>query len=218
MSPVLTLAVALMLLQDPAPAAPPTAAPVDPSLDAAEAEAEAPTPAAPTADLYQPPRIRPFEPPAEFAPPPDLVFPATGAAAARPRDRVVTVDAYAGEYEASETAIELAYEQGVAAAERRVESGMGPLDGLWRVVDRDGHVQLLLAIVDPGGEAPVQGGWLVPGAAPAADDGVLTGEVQRPDTARLVTGAGTLRLTLRGGVWRGVLAVDGRDIPVSLQR
>lgn len=29
---------------------------------------------------------------------------------------------------------------------------------------------------------------------------------------------GSLRLTLRGGVWRGVLAVDGRDIPVSLQR
>ena len=211
MSPVLTLAVAL-LLQDPA--ASPAAAPVDPSLDAAEAEA--PTPAAPATDLYEPPRIRPFEPPADFAPPPELVAPA--AATDRPLDRVVTVDAYAGDYEAADTAIEIAYDAGVAAAERRVASDMGPLDGLWRVVDRDGRVHLLLSIVDPGGEAPVQGGWLVTGAAPAADDGVLTGEVQRPDGARLVTGAGTLRLTLRGGVWRGVLAADGRDIPVSLQR
>jgi hypothetical protein len=207
MSPVLTLAVAL-LLQDPAPA--PAAA------DPATAVPDAPAPEVPAADLYQPPRIRPFEPPADFAPPPELVVPA--AATNRPLDRVVTVDAYAGDYEAADTAIEIAYDQGVAAAERRVESAMGPLDGLWRVVDRDGRVHLLLSIVDPGGEAPVQGGWLVPGAAPAADDGVLTGEVQRPDGARLVTGAGTLRLTLRGGVWRGVLAADGRDIPVSLQR
>lgn len=207
MSPVLTLAVAL-LLQDPAPAPAATAA--------ATAAPDAPAPEVPAADLYQPPRIRPFEPPADFAPPPELVVPA--AATNRPLDRVVTVDAYAGDYEAADTAIEIAYDAGVAAAERRVTSDMGPLDGLWRVVDREGRVHLLLSIVDPGGEAPVQGGWLVPGAAPAADDGVLTGEVQRPDGARLVTGAGTLRLTLRGGVWRGVLAADGRDIPVSLQR
>lgn len=207
MSPVLTLAVAL-LLQDPAPAPAATAA--------ATAAPDAPAPEVPAADLYQPPRIRPFEPPADFAPPPELVVPA--AATNRPLDRVVTVDAYAGDYEAADTAIEIAYDAGVAAAERRVASDMGPLDGLWRVVDRDGRVHLLLSIVDPGGEAPVQGGWLVPGAAPAADDGVLTGEVQRPDGARLVTGAGTLRLTQRGGVWRGLLATDGRDIPVSLQR
>lgn len=207
MSPVLTLAVAL-LLQDPAPA--PAAA------DPATAAAAAPAPEVPAADLYQPPRIRPFEPPADFAPPPELVAPA--AATDRPLDRVVTVDAYAGDYEAADTAIEIAYDQGVAAAERRVASAMGPLDGLWRVIDRDGRVHLLLSIVDPGGEAPVQGGWLVPGAAPAADDGVLTGEVQRPDGARLATGAGTLRLTLRGGVWRGVLAAEDGEIPISLRR
>jgi len=213
MSPVLTLAVAL-LLQDPGPAPAPTTAPVDPALDRPTAEA----PAAPATDLYQPPRIRPFEPPADFAPPPDLVVPAAAAESPRPLDRVVTVDAYAGDYEAAATAIEIAYDRGVAAAERRVEAAMGPLDGLWRVVDRDGRVRLILSIVDPGGEAPVQGGWLVPGAAPAVDDGVLTGEVRGPDEVRLVTGAGTLRLTLRGEVWRGQLVDGGGAIPVSLRR
>lgn len=218
MSPVLTLAVAL-LLQDPAPGPAPAAAPASP--DPATAPAGAPmaegaAAEVPATDLYQPPRIRPFEPPADFAPPPELVVPTT--AADRPLDRAVTVDAYAGDYEAADTAIEIAYDQGVAAAERRVRSTMGPLDGLWRVVDRDGRVHLLLSIVDPGGEAPLQGAWLIPGAAPAADDGVLTGEVRGPDEVRLATGAGALRLTLRGEVWRGQLIGDGGAIPVSLQR
>jgi hypothetical protein len=175
-----------------------------------------PAPAAAT-DLYQPPRIRPFEPAPDFAAPAGAQA-APAAAAPRALDRTVVVEAYAGDYEAADSPIEQAYAQGVAAAERTVDSGMGPLDGLWRVVDRDGRIRLLLSIVDPGGDAPLQGGWLIPGAPPATDDGVLTGEVQRPDAARLVTGAGTLRLTLRGGVWRGQLTGEDGATAVSLRR
>jgi hypothetical protein len=210
MSPVLILAVAL-LLQDTGPA--PT--PADTPAAGATVPDAVPAAEVPAADLYQPPRIRPFEPPPDFAAPVDARAPAAGP---RALDRTVTVETYAGDYEAADTATDLAYAAGVRAAESRVNAGMGPLDGLWRVVDREGRTRVLLAIVDPGGEAPVQGAWMIPGAPPAVDDGALGGEVRGPDEVRLATGAGTLRLTLRGGVWRGQLVGDDGATAVSLRR
>lgn len=173
-----------------------------------------------TLESYQPPRVRPFEPPSDFAINAERqavegdgrVF------VRRPIDRTFTVEEYAGQYEATPSEAELAYAQGVAAAELQVDGAMGPLDGLWRVVDAAGDVVLTLSMVDPGGAAQVQGAWLDADAPPAADGGPLGVVVRTGVTARIEAGTSTLTLDWVEGAWRGRMTGPAGDTAVSLRR
>ena len=147
-------------------------------------------------EAYQPPRIRPFEPPSDFAINAERQ-PVEGDGRVfvrRPIDRSFSVEEYAGQYEATPSEAELAYAQGVAAAELQVDGAMGPLDGLWRVVGAEGEVILTLALADAGGSTPVQGAWLDEDAPPAADGGPLGSIVRTGTTARIEAGAWVLTL------------------------
>ncbi|MFC0633823.1 hypothetical protein [Brevundimonas balnearis] len=171
-------------------------------------------------EAYQPPRIRPFEPPSDFAINAERQ-PVEGDGRVfvrRPIDRSFSVEEYAGQYEATPSEAELAYAQGVAAAELQVDGAMGPLDGLWRVVGAEGEVILTLALADAGGSTPVQGAWLDEDAPPAADGGPLGSIVRTGTTARIEAGAWVLTLDWAEGGWRGRLSGPGGERSVSLRR
>lgn len=161
---------------------------------------------------YAAPVIRPFEPGSDFGR--EI---AEGDAASAPRRRLltapVTVDAYDGSYEATPTDIEIAYEQGVASAERRADQTAGPLDGLWRVSDAEGRPLYDILLMDPG-VGPVEGGWRNGrDAGGAVSDGrTLTLEGLSPE------GGGVIVLERAGEGWRGRLTVDGRTRAVTVTR
>lgn len=160
-----------------------------------------------TQSPYQAPTIRPYEP----GPGPD-VAPAQGDAEAavhrRPLAAPVPVDAYARSYEFTPTEAEIAYEQGVASAERRADQTAGPLDGPWRVVGAGGEVLFDLVLADTGA-GPVEGGWRGrSGSGSAVFDG----------QALTLEGAGRLALQRRGDGWRGTLDAGGGARPVTLIR
>ncbi len=157
---------------------------------------------------YSAPVIRPFEPGSDFGR--EI---AEGDAASPPRRRPlsapVTVDAYDRSYEASLTDIEIAYEQGVASAERRADQTAGPLDGAWRVRDADGRTLFDLVLMDPG-VGPVEGAW-----RGGRDGG---GAVSDGRTLTLEDGGGVIALERAGAGWRGRLTIDGRTRPVTITR
>ncbi|SFS35865.1 hypothetical protein [Brevundimonas viscosa] len=159
-----------------------------------------------TQALYEPPAIRPFEPPSDFG---REVAEGDGAGEAqrRPLEAPVTVDSYVRSYEASPADAEVAYDQGVASAEIRADQAAGPLDGYWRVMDEDGAVLFDLVLSDAG--ARIEGGWRGPDGAGAAEavDGSLRLE-----------GLGTARLERAGETWRARLRADGRTRTVTLTR
>ncbi|MFN3352586.1 MAG: hypothetical protein ACK4Z5_03170 [Brevundimonas sp.] len=171
-------------------------------------------------EAYEPPRVRPFEPPSDFAIHAERQ-PVEGDGRVfvrRPIERSFSVDEYAGQYEATPSEAELAYAQGVAAAELQVDGAMGPLDGLWRVVGADGEAILTLSMADPGGSAQVQGAWLDPDAPPAADGGPLGVITRTGTTARIEAGPSILTLDWVEGAWRGRLTGPGGEVAVSLRR
>ena len=146
MSGLTIIALAGLLMQEPAPPHPSTQA------------------------AYQAPVIRPFEPGRDFAQ--DL---SRGDAAAgpqrRPLEAPVTLEAYVRSYEFAPTDTETAYEQGVAAAEIRADQAAGRLDGSWRIVDATGRKLYDLVLSDPGA-GPVEGGWRsAEGSGVATSDG-----------------------------------------------
>lgn len=183
---------------------------------AAAVALQTPYAAAGTADAYRPPVVRPFEPPSDFG-----RETAQGDAATdlhrRPLDAPVAVEAYRRSYEASPTDAELAYEQGVAQAEINADALSGPLDGRWRVVDAAGNALLSLALIDRGGDRPVEGAWRAVSGEKTSGlaEGVAGGE------AGVVVSLGDEgRLTLHraGAGWTGVLEHDGRRTAVTLGR
>jgi hypothetical protein len=119
-----------------------------------------------TLRLYQPPAIRPFEPPSDFGREPEQGDAEEAAHRAEPL-APVAVAAYDGDYEYAPSAAEAAYSQGVAAAELRMDATAGPLDGAWRA----GEYRLVLR--DPGAGRPVEGAWARDGRGGAA---VVEGE------------------------------------------
>lgn len=161
-----------------------------------------------TLETYAAPVIRPFEPGNDFG-----RSNGEGDTAPRPYraplTASVTVDAYDRSYEAAPTGLEIAYDQGVAAAEIRADQTAGPLDGAWRVSDAGGRPLYELVMMDPGvGRA--EGAWRRDrdyGGA-VAEGGVLT----------LEGGVGTISLERDGAGWRGRLTADGRPQPVTLTR
>ncbi len=159
-----------------------------------------------TQALYEPPAIRPFEPPSDFGretaqgdSATDLHRPALEAP--------VTVDSYARSYEAGPADAEIAYDQGVASAEIRADQAAGPLGGHWRIVDAGGVVLVDLVLNDAG--RLVEGGWR--GPAGSGDAYVVDG------TLRL-DGLGTVMLERAGDGWRGRLHAEGAARAVTLTR
>ncbi len=140
--------IATLGAQDPASAQDPEAEEVAAQAAAAEASATAPvegvTPYV-AFDLYQPPVVRPFEPADSFA----ASFPAITVLPHRPDlEAAVTVDSYFGAYERQLTDLEIAYRQGVSAAEARADALSGPLDGRWKVVDGAEQILFDLLLAD----------------------------------------------------------------------
>src|SRR5690606_39006222 len=154
--------------------------------------------------LYQPPAIRPFEPPSDFGR--ETAEGDGGDVHRRPLEAPVKVEAYVRSYEVAPADAERAYEQGVASAEIRADQSAGPLDGYWRAVDGEGKVRFDLVLSDAGGL--VEGGWRGPdGAGVATVDG---------GTLRL-DGLGVVALERDGAGWRGRLG-GGRGAELTLSR
>lgn len=160
-----------------------------------------------TLESYTAPVIRPFEPGSDLGR--EVAQGDSPAAPHRPAlTAPVTVDAYRGAYEFAPTDVEIAYDQGVASAERRADQTAGPLDGSWRVTDADGRLLYDLVLMDSG-EGPVEGGWRNrDGAGGVVSDGrTLTLE-----------GGGAVELERAGTGWRGRLTVNGQSRAVTLNR
>lgn len=174
---------------------------------AALAVQTAPPPA--PSPAYSDPPVRPFEPTGPLVPPSEAeVRPPLR----HPPETPVSVDAYRGHYESPPGAVERAYEQGVAQAERTMDSRMGPLDGEWRVLDGDGAPLFTLVLFDEGLGA-VEGAWRdtaghmgVAASAPR-DDG---------RTAIILDGRCELVLSRSGSGFTGALIRDGREQPIRL--
>lgn len=176
----------------------------------------APAPSPSARESYAPPPVRPFEPPSDFG-----QETPQGDAAPRPhRGPVaasVTVDAYAGQYEAEPTAGEAGYVQGVAGAELTMDALAGPLDGRWSVVDASGRPLLRIVLSDPGSGSAVEGAWR---AEQGSGRGVAASDRREPDEVRLILDQlGELRLTRAPAGWEGVLTdPQGRARSVRLTR
>lgn len=171
-----------------------------------------------TPETYQPPAVRPFEPPSDFG-----REQAEGDAAETQHRRKLTqpvvVGAYVGSYETSPTDAEAAYDQGVAQAEINMDRRAGSLDGRWRVADADGRPILSLALTDLGGGRTIEGAWrrLEAGAAPK-EVGVAGPASTDGETKVIPAAGGELRLQAASGGWTGVLVQGGRSRPVTLSR
>lgn len=173
--------------------------------------ASAPPPSTLPLTAYAAPPIRPFEPASNFG-----REAAQGAEAGDTWRRAIAapvpVDAYNGQYEATPTDAELAYDQGVASAEIRMDQRMGPLDGRWRVTGEDGTVVYDLILSDaPDDGISVEGGW-----RSASGD---TGVVAAIDAATIILdGQGRLSLTPTSTGFSAVLSQNGRERAVRLTR
>ncbi|WP_438851723.1 hypothetical protein [Brevundimonas nasdae] len=171
-----------------------------------------------TPETYQPPIIRPFEPPSDFG-----RTPAQGDGETirhrAPLTRPVTVDAYAASYEVSPSDMEIAYDQGVAQAELDTDRRMGPLDGRWRVTGGDGKPFLSLALTDRGGGRMIEGAWTRlddrPGVEHSGPAGPATTDGQ---TIIVPITGGELHLQQAGAGWTGALIQNGRRHPVTVTR
>ena len=170
---------------------------------------EAPHPS--SAQLYQPPTIRPFEATATAGPPS-----AEGDAEAEthraPLSAPVEVDAYVRSYEFSPTDADRAYDDGVASAEQRADQSAGPLDGRWRLVDGAGRILFDIALRDDGGNGVVEGAFRPHDEGQAGV--VVAGDA--PQAWRL--GDAVLTLDTVAGDRRGTLTRNGRSTPVRLVR
>ncbi|MDO1559124.1 hypothetical protein Q0812_06745 [Brevundimonas sp. 2R-24] len=197
---MIALIFSLALAAQTQPAAPP-------SDEAAGAPADTPP-----EQLYQPPRVRPFE--VELDPggqPPFLP--------GRPPATPVRLERYDGAYEGPATAFEQAFQNGVATAFAAGQALMGPLDGLWSVRGENGEALFEVVLTDPGGDLPMSGGWrdlAAPEGSPLAVQ-ALGAVVRRDGGAVLALGTRRLSFTPDGqGGWRGLL--DGeRTVTLSRQ-
>lgn len=158
---------------------------------------------------YTAPAIRPFEPGSDFGREAAQGDEA-GAVHRLPLTAPVTVDAYAGSYEATPTDLETAYEQGVASAEIRADQMAGPLDGAWRIRDAAGRTLYDLVLMDAG-FGPVEGGWRGPGR-PGSGGAVSDGRTLT------LEGGGVITLERAGAGWNGHLTEGGQTRPVTLSR
>ena len=194
-----SLAALLLAVQDPPPVA-----------------TAQPAPSTPAHALYAPPPVRPFEPPSDFG-----RTPPEGDGEARPwrgpLPTGVSVEAYGGQYEAQPADAEVAYLQGITAAELSMDARMGPLDGSWTVIDAGGRSVIRMVLTDPGPDLPIEGAWRPdgrPGGGPAA-----SGRREGATLDLLLDGGGQLALTRQDDGWTGTHTdAQGRAQPVRLTR
>jgi hypothetical protein len=115
------------------------------------------------------------------------------------------------------------FEQRMRDSTAAAQALQGPLDGRWTVTDTQGHTLYLLQIVDPAqASAPLTAAWSDPrtGALGGVDAISRVGDHLRlvfapdPDSAPLHL---SLR-HLKGEVWSGWAASQGRERPVRLKR
>jgi len=170
-------------------------------------------------EVYTPPVVRPFEPPSGFGRQEAEGDADLTVARSRPIAAPVMVEAYRNTYEPRRSRSEVSYEQGVEAARRREEARMGPLDGLWRVVDARGVTLLDLVLSDRAGPQAVEGAislshtdraGIIDAVSSAGDLRIITAVIDGREIA--------LRLRPRDGGWAGDLAGLGADQDVTLIR
>ena len=115
-------------------------------------------PVAYTAQVYQAPVVRPFEPPSNFG----RVVEEGDGGGDRPLRVIpapVSVEAYSRSYEHAPSRADNAYDAGVENAERNMDGRMGPLDGRWRLKDADGRALMTLSLMDQGEAKPLEGAY-----------------------------------------------------------
>jgi hypothetical protein len=165
--------------------------------------------------VYQPPVVRPFEPPSNFG---RVQAEGDGGGDTRraPIVAPVAVEAYARSYEYTPSTADSAYDRGVDDAEAAMDARMGPLDGLWRLIDQEGRTVGRLALSDPGPNRSVQGALRLSDGSGGL---VPLGQTER-DPDRLVLEAAESQLDLMASPagWAGVLTEDGRRRTVRLIR
>jgi hypothetical protein len=167
------------------------------------------------APLYVAPSVRPFEPPSSFGRA-SAEGDGDGGRLRRPLVTPVVVEAYRGSYEYAPSGAETAYDAGVANAERAMDARMGPLDGLWRLQEVDGHVLMTLSLSDPGETRPVEGAFRTADAA--AEIGPLSSAGRTAEALILELDGGRLSLGTSDEGWTGVLSRGGQERAVTLVR
>ncbi|MCV0414722.1 MAG: hypothetical protein K5831_07540 [Brevundimonas sp.] len=171
-----------------------------------------------TPETYQPPVVRPFEPPSDFGRE-QAQGDSGDAAHRRALTQPVVVGAYVGSYETSPSDAETAYDQGVAQAEITMDSRAGPLDGRWRVLDAEGRPLMSLALTDLGGGRRIEGAWRRLDPRVGRDDGGVAGPARTDGATTVVpVGTGALRLHASDKGWTGVLVQGGQRRPVTVAR
>lgn len=172
-------------------------------------------PVAYTAQVYQAPVVRPFEPPSNFG---RVTAEGDGEADARRRPIAapVSVEAYSRSYEHAPSRADNAYDAGVENAERNMDSRMGPLDGRWSLKDGEGRTLMTLSLMDQGETKPLEGAYRTADAT--AEVGPLTAAQRSARALVLEMEGGRLSLQATGEGWTGTLAQDGRERAVTLVR
>ncbi|WP_426038615.1 hypothetical protein [Brevundimonas sp. DC300-4] len=172
-------------------------------------------PVAYTAQVYQAPVVRPFEPPSNFG-----RVTEEGDGGGDTRLRVITapvsVEAYRRSYEHAPSRADNAYDAGVNNAERSMDARMGPLDGRWLLKDGEGRTLMTVSLMDQGETRPLEGGYRTADAT--AEVGPLTTAERSAGVLVLEMGGGRLSLQSAGEGWSGVLARGDREWPVTLVR
>lgn len=167
------------------------------------------------AELYTPPVVRPFEPPSNFG---RVMAEGDGGGDPRRRPIVapVVVEAYSRSYEYAPSTADTAYDRGVAIAEAAMDARMGPLDGLWRLIDLDGRGLAQIALTDRGDGRPLEGAWRKLDALGVL--GPLRTAERTEAGLTLTLGDALLTLTPDPQGWSGTLTEDRRSSPVRLVR
>lgn len=168
-----------------------------------------------SAQVYQAPMVRPFEPPSNFG---RVTAEGDGGGDVRrrPIPSPVSVDSYRGSYEHAPSRSDNAYDAGVENAERAMDSRMGPLDGRWRLKDGEGRTMMTLSLMDQGETRPLEGAYRTADAQ--AGVGPLTAAERSASALVLELGGGRLSLEASGEAWTGTLTQGGRERPVTLIR
>ena len=171
-------------------------------------------PVAYTAQVYQAPVVRPFEPPSNFG---RVTEEGDGGGdrTLRVIPAPVTVESYSRSYEHAPSRSDNAYDAGVENAERTMDARMGPMDGRWHLKDAEGRTLMTVSLMDQGEARPLEGAYRTADAAAAVE----------PLTAERSAGALVLEmedahvaLSPSGDGWSGTLSQNGRERAVTLVR
>lgn len=167
-----------------------------------------------SAQVYQAPVVRPFEPPSNFG----RVTEEGDGGGDRPLRVIpapVSVENYERSYEHAPSRSDNAYDAGVDNAERTMDGRMGPLDGRWLLKDGEGRTLMTLSLMDQGEAKPLEGAYRTADSAAAV--GPLSAE-RSGDALTLEMAGGRLALSPSGEGWSGTLSQNGRERSVTLVR